>query len=35
MFLLIQFRKKFFKQLVCFLIPFMIEGITSRIDEKG
>lgn len=33
--LLIQCRKKFFKRLVCFLIPFMIEGITSRIDEKG
>lgn len=33
--LLIQFRKTFFKRLVCFLIPFMIEGITPRIDEKG
>lgn len=33
--LLIQFRKTFFKRLVCFLIPFMIEWITPRIDEKG
>lgn len=33
--LLIQLLMKFFKRLVCFLFPFMIEGITSRIDEKG